>query len=570
MLQSVFRSEHSIKQRSRLEDACIRCYPVLTAILTYLSGSDAALLLAVVGLYYNEEWAGIRTKFVCLQRDVPEHSQWIDTMVSKGHKAFFVGGDLDDWAARLRYPLTCRRYSTLRVWLAVRVRNGVDAELNERRRSHAWAYFTVTREGDVLWGPSRSTRHLRSAFWTDSNVIPIPHYTRVPEPIIPVVSWCQTDIPNENGIELVWAQTNSAGRPPVIRMCPTQWGDQWDRGQEGWHHHTTIAWREECDRLTPGAVQTTTNYRGQSSFRLPYYDISSLNEDKFEAHVQSEQTRNLLDRELHLRMVQRLEQYLSHSRADDIPLPNEDTTGLQKHKDELGYHCPYEGCPKTPVDRQAPLREHYGTHIPWERRCPICSSFESKTIIEWIRHAKRHTDLEDELDSRYLRDKCDQLLNRILQELLQAQPKPRASRNAQQPSQRTSRKRKLESTTGEEQPSPSTSSMEPLASSNEVIAMGCDISDTFSTKGFRHASLHRDTNTYDDVPDMFNSRVDGETPVREEGILNIQSQHFGTGGTGTGEGLEFLALQQQLSPPAIYGAMNYPYQIQFPNLQFQN
>ena len=273
---NMFHPEHNINQQSRLEDICVRYYPVLTAILTHLSGSDAALLLAVIGLYYNVEWAGVKIKFVCLQRDVPEHSQWIDTMVLNGHKALFVGNDLDAWAARLRYPLTCKRYSTLRVWLAVRVRYGVDAELNKRRRARPWAYFLVTREGGIVWGPSRSARQLRGAFWTDNNVIPIPHNTSVPEPIIPRVSWSRTDIPNKNGIELVWAQSTSAGRLPFIKMCPTQWSDQGqDRGQEGWHR-TTLAWREECDRIAPGAAPTTKDYRGQSAFRMPYFDLSTL------------------------------------------------------------------------------------------------------------------------------------------------------------------------------------------------------------------------------------------------------------------------------------------------------
>ena len=268
----MFHSEHDINQQSRLEDICIRCYPILTGILTHLSGSDAALLLAVIGLYYNDKWAGVKIKFVCLQRDVPEHSQWIDTMVLNGHKALFVGSDLNAWVARLRYPLTCKRYSTLRVWLAVRVRSGVDAELNKRRRARPWAYFMVTREGDVVWGPSRSTQRLRSLFWTQSNVIPIPHNTKVPEPILPHVIWRRTDIPNENGIELVWAQMTSAGRLPLIKMCPMQWSDQGkDGGQEG-SHRTTLAWTEECDRMAPGAVRDTR----QSAFRMPYFDLSTL------------------------------------------------------------------------------------------------------------------------------------------------------------------------------------------------------------------------------------------------------------------------------------------------------
>ncbi|KAK3933453.1 hypothetical protein QBC46DRAFT_402324 [Diplogelasinospora grovesii] len=287
---NIFRPEHThplklvvsthIEQRfyarrSRLEDACIRYYPVLISILAHLSGSDAAVLLAVTGLYYNPQWAGIKTRFVNLQRDISEHSKWIDQMVLNGHKALLVGSDLDAWVARLRYPLTCKRCSTLRVWLAVRVRYGVDDEFNMRRRTKESAYFMITREGDVAWGPSRSTRQLRkNSFWTENNVIPIPHNTDIEELLFSSVIWRGTDIPNENGVELVWAQTSSAGRLPIVNMCPTQWGDQGqDRGQDYWHRNKLAM--AKCDHMAPGAALKEESHRG-SVFRLPYFDLSTL------------------------------------------------------------------------------------------------------------------------------------------------------------------------------------------------------------------------------------------------------------------------------------------------------
>ncbi|KAK8031867.1 hypothetical protein PG990_001601 [Apiospora arundinis] len=263
------------KQRSRLEDVCIRYCPVLEGILAHLSGSDAAVLLAVVGLFDEPDWAGIQARFVQLQRDIPEHSNWIDQMVLHGHKVLLVGSDLDSWLARLRDPLRCRRHSTLRVWLAVRVRYGVDREFNTRRQANEMAHFIVTKEGDVIWGPSRASRRAKENIgWTENNVIPLPHGAAYKEPLLPQVLWRRTDIPNENGIELVWAQTATTGRLPVIDMCPTQWRDQGqDQGQEGWHR-VTLAWTAECDRIAPGAVYRESSYGG-SIFRLPYLDLST-------------------------------------------------------------------------------------------------------------------------------------------------------------------------------------------------------------------------------------------------------------------------------------------------------
>ncbi|KAK7998735.1 hypothetical protein PG991_014930 [Apiospora marii] len=266
---------NDMEKRSMLEDVCIRCYPALRGILAHLSGSDAAVLLAVVGLFDKPDWAGIKARFVQLQRDIPEHSNWINQMVLQGHKVLLVGGDLDAWLARLRDPLRCKRRSTLRVWLAVRVRYGVDREFNMRRQANERAYFLITREGDVVWGPSRASRQAKeNVGWTENNVIPLPHSVAYKEPLLPQVLWRRADIPNENGIELVWAQTATSGRLPIIDMCPTQWHDQGqDYGQEGWHR-TTLAWTAECDRMAPGAVYRELSYGG-STFRLPYLDLST-------------------------------------------------------------------------------------------------------------------------------------------------------------------------------------------------------------------------------------------------------------------------------------------------------
>ncbi|KAH8193807.1 hypothetical protein TruAng_012026 [Truncatella angustata] len=98
-----------------------------------------------------------------------------------------------------------------------------------------------------------------------------------------------------------------------------------------------------------------------------------VSRDGLDVHLQYEQTRRLQDKELKLRIEQRFEQYLSHSRVEDEDVANRDDrlSELQKHKDDEGYHCAYEGCQFEPVKKLAPLREHYGTldgrRIKWTK-----------------------------------------------------------------------------------------------------------------------------------------------------------------------------------------------------------
>ncbi|KAM0808391.1 putative C2H2-type domain-containing protein [Seiridium cardinale] len=163
--------------------------------------------------------------------------------------------------------------------------------------------------------------------------------------------------------------------------------------------------------------------------------------DELDLHLQAEQTRKIQDRDFTTRIVQRFEQYLSHAKAEDEDTTSDDDIAtvdvLQKHQDEHGYHCPYEGCDQGPVKKLAVFREHYGIHINYERTCPICWPFKSQTSIEWIRHAKRHQNLEDDVDKKYLQDKCADLHQRIRKELIEAHPKPCLSRT------RKTQKRKL-------------------------------------------------------------------------------------------------------------------------------
>lgn len=198
--------KHTGSEISRLEHICTCFYPILRIILQYLSGSDAAVLLSVIGLFQNPGWQGITKKSVTLLRDIPEHVDWISQMVSKGHAAFLIGGDLEIWRSRQKYPLTHGTRSPLRLWLAVRVSRELRDERRRRQEVRPNAYFLVSKDGDVVWGPSREAYNLSKSgvTYSKTTIIPPPgNAENLPYLENGRTSWMKTCVPNENGIEIV-------------------------------------------------------------------------------------------------------------------------------------------------------------------------------------------------------------------------------------------------------------------------------------------------------------------------------------------------------------------------------
>ncbi|KAL2016139.1 hypothetical protein VTK56DRAFT_4230 [Thermocarpiscus australiensis] len=257
-------------------------YPtILVPVLSFLSALDASLLLGVLGLTFDPDWRETVKMFTSPLRDIPEVAAWIATMIENGHAAFLIGGDLNRW----RYPLTTydKSRSTLRLWLAVRVRRGVDKELAWRRKQQQPGdlspFFAVTDSGRVVWARFRQTWELgrSNGVLTHSSLIPIPGSER-PGPsycdFLDRTQWLETKT-NENGVQLVYASTRGAGSVPIIELCPTQWQDQSheNEGLDGWHRSKLACVR--CDRSAPGAVVEGTRY-GCSVFRLPYLNLSTM------------------------------------------------------------------------------------------------------------------------------------------------------------------------------------------------------------------------------------------------------------------------------------------------------
>lgn len=82
--------------------------------------------------------------------------------------------------------------------------------------------------------------------------------------------WLKTET-NENGVQLVWASTGTAGRVPIVKLCPAHWQDQShpNEGLVGWHRGIGI----QCDQSAPGAVLEGRRYY-RSVFSLPYLNLS--------------------------------------------------------------------------------------------------------------------------------------------------------------------------------------------------------------------------------------------------------------------------------------------------------
>ncbi|CAM1508791.1 Fc.00g056390.m01.CDS01 [Cosmosporella sp. VM-42] len=86
-------------------EKCLDCFPVLDTLMSYLSATDSAILLAVTGLLSGPSKSSY-TRYIDIYKDIPEHAKWIENMVSKNHTLLLVGRDLGSILQSYKYPLT--------------------------------------------------------------------------------------------------------------------------------------------------------------------------------------------------------------------------------------------------------------------------------------------------------------------------------------------------------------------------------------------------------------------------------------------------------------------------------
>ncbi|RTE68454.1 hypothetical protein BHE90_017168 [Fusarium euwallaceae] len=248
---------------SSFQKICYTCPHLLDEILSLLSASEAAYVLALINLPGNERSRASK-KYIKPIRDIPEHEQWINMMASKGHAVFLVGSDVPRLMMRLRSPLlywksfwgeSFEDEKPLRIWLAVRVSRGIHRGRQQRLESSGYATYSVLRDGTTTYGAGIKKLRETDMVLTDSNVIVPPGGTKVDEWGLWSPQWKRNSL-NGSHIEIVWAHfpALSGGKhdvTPRVNLCPLQ-DDARHLSDVMGGRHCSVGGNNACSKVTPG------------------------------------------------------------------------------------------------------------------------------------------------------------------------------------------------------------------------------------------------------------------------------------------------------------------------------
>ncbi|KAJ3454910.1 hypothetical protein MRS44_013510 [Fusarium solani] len=257
---------------SSFQKICYTCPHILDEILSQLSASEAAYVLALVNLP-EKEHTNASKKYIKPIRDIPEHEKWINMVASKGHAVFLVGSDVPRLMLRLRSPL---RYwksfggesfedeKPLRIWLAVRVSRKIHRQRQQRLESSGYATYSVLRDGTTTYGAGIKRLRETDMVLTDSNVIPPPGGTKIDERGLWSPQWKRSSL-NRSHIEIVWAHfPQLCGEKhdvtPRVDLCPLQ-DDARHLGDVMGGRHCSVGGNNACSKVTPGGQPELFGYR---------------------------------------------------------------------------------------------------------------------------------------------------------------------------------------------------------------------------------------------------------------------------------------------------------------------
>lgn len=200
---------------------CMGIYQVRSSILDELSGTDASALIWALGIVLTDHE---NRKYLNVLRDIPEHKEWIESMVSAGNKVMLIGSDLYRLFERISSPALFSRgegETRLCLWLAVVPWRVMDDE--KLQGSHS-----MPRNGDdILANPTSGIP------WRDPQISPagqgqwastafvcrFDHMTELPG-FHGHRDWHISTIPNENNIAVVF-YANRSETKFGIKACLT-------------------------------------------------------------------------------------------------------------------------------------------------------------------------------------------------------------------------------------------------------------------------------------------------------------------------------------------------------------
>lgn len=258
-----------------LSTICSRAPRALEQILSFLSGSEAACLLAVLGLLDSKDGQIFVEKFVRPIRDIPEYECWLENVTRMGHRAHLVGRDISRWVGRMQQPLEYWRKhggsmneETIIIWLSVRAISPPGC--------------LVLQNGENI-PKGREVQRLRSqgAQFVNGNLLPAKFEARSKLPDRPTEPiWrAANGRPNAQNIQVVWAEVprmvdtpayRFRSATPKIQICPIQGNCRSDDDAMcGYHFKRDLT----CNDVSPGAHIGQDLHRNWIIPSLPYMDL---------------------------------------------------------------------------------------------------------------------------------------------------------------------------------------------------------------------------------------------------------------------------------------------------------
>jgi len=205
-------------------------FTIVDALLSFLSASDVASLLAAAG-FDQKDFA----RYLTIIRDLPD-PEWWKWRISQGFEIYLIGPDVTAWKQRIDNPEEYWKKNgkrVLRIWAAV-----ICPEAERRRRTSDEVYvvrnycdwsmewFEDFMETDLPLGnylPYKPCYRRYCLHKIDpppicSYLLPLPFHN--PGCYNKLDDWvCGSKDPGLNGIELVWACTLNESFP-TVEVCP--------------------------------------------------------------------------------------------------------------------------------------------------------------------------------------------------------------------------------------------------------------------------------------------------------------------------------------------------------------
>lgn len=204
---------------------CISAYPIVDGILSNLSATDSSAFLCAMKIELPDT---TKNKYLKPVRDLPEHEEWIDSMVKAGNQVLLAGSDLLRLHTRILHPDTYNRKNErpLCIWL---ICIPMDIIRYNNRSANGMQNYVMTWDGDFKTVHDvLKTYDIENVFNTPERGCPSSMFICRFDHMVSLPSsdrgsgWYVSTIHNQNNINIVYYASYSSrcsGLNACVQQC---------------------------------------------------------------------------------------------------------------------------------------------------------------------------------------------------------------------------------------------------------------------------------------------------------------------------------------------------------------